>query len=358
MIHIFTIHSNITYLAALATIKHENIAQKDIILICNSNYSPVLPKGYKFRFIYNTTDFVTSFTDRLNKFLPFSYSKKTNAFIKEITCNNKYIVYLDLMSSFNKYLVFNKNCIRFNIIEEGIVNYGEFIDFNLLTADKKNNHWIWQNKNHLKEFFYGVLRLYRGRSFKMQSLPIHPNVYSQFSNVTSFCFSELAFPNTSSKNKTILNFNSLNTYELETNFYQEHTWFWIGDVLCKQYGIGLNVLKTAIVKLLEKINPEKKFHLIYLKFRGSEPEEEKNLTLKLLKEYGFTVKILNKSTILEIVFANNSNLNVCGIASSLLIYAFNAGHKTYSALPYLPDNYNISIYKSYPQIYSKVYENQ
>ena len=44
MKHIFTIHSHITFLAALGTIKLENIKPKSVIILCNANYKPTLPE--------------------------------------------------------------------------------------------------------------------------------------------------------------------------------------------------------------------------------------------------------------------------------------------------------------------------
>lgn len=357
MKHIFTIHSHVTFLAALGTIKLENIKPKSVIILCNANYKPTLPEKLKVKLCYNTSESGLTLLEKLAVFLPFSYSIKTNQFIKDISNDENYIAYIDLMTSFNKFLVLNEKCQSFNIIEEGIVNYGKFIDFNLLTADLKKQDWVWFNRSHLKDLFKAMFRLYRGRSLKMQKLPIHPNIYSQFPNVNSYCFSELAFPQTSIENKRILNFKILSKNGLQSAYFPEHSWFWIGDVLCKQYGIEIDILKIAIEKILKKINPKKETRIIYLKFRGSEPENEKKITLHLLEKYGFKVEILSSSTILEIIFANGLNFHVCGIASSLLIYAFNAGHKTYSALPYIPDEYGISVYKSYPSIYKKVYAN-
>lgn len=356
MKHIFSIHSNITYLAALGAIIKENIKMENVVFICNSGYKPALPLDFKGE-TFKGMDETASERNIISKLRLFSYTKNAQNYIRKISGNEKFIAYIDLMSTFNKYLAFHKKCISFNIIEEGIVNYGEYYDLNLLTADLKNNSWLWYNKKNIKELLLGFFRLYRGRSIKMGTLPIHPNIYAQFLGVKVFCFSNMSFPEIDSKKKRILSFNNLLGLSLDTNEFPEGTWFWIGDVLSKQYGVSMDHFKDAGDALLKSIG-EGKGRKIFVKFRGGESKSEKEITVAFLKKNGFDIVFLPDDTIMELVFAKGLNFHICGIASSLLIYGKIFGHKTHSMLPYIPDVYGISIYKSYPTLMKNVYYNE
>jgi hypothetical protein len=47
MKYIFTIHSHITFLAAVGTILHENLATEDVIVISSGRYSPKFNNFFK-----------------------------------------------------------------------------------------------------------------------------------------------------------------------------------------------------------------------------------------------------------------------------------------------------------------------
>jgi hypothetical protein len=165
----------------------------------------------------------------------------------------------------------------------------------------------------------------------------------------------LAFPELETKKKEIMSFMDLPDLGLDIEEFPEGTWFWIGDVASKQYGVSMSHFKEAgeaLMKMLGGLGIGKK---IYVKFRGGESAKEKEITLSFLKQYGFEISLLSNDIIMELVFANGHNFRVCGIASSLLIYGSNFGHKTYSMLPFIPDEYGISIYKSYPTLYKNVF---
>lgn len=357
MKHIFTIHSHITYLAALGAIALEKIDTNNVIFICNSGYKPLLPNGFKGQ-TNKALDYSASERNLIKKLRPFSYSLNANKYIDNLTDGEKYIAYIDLMSSFNKYLAFHKKCQNFHIIEEGIVNYGEYYDLNLLTADIRSFTWSWTGLKSIKELLKAVFRLYRGRSMKMERLPIHPNIYANFPGVKAYCFSSLAFPLITSKNRKILDIVNLPNLEQNMGSFPEGTWFWIGDTLAKSYDISMKDFRAAGNALMSSLGNSVKGSDIYLKFRGPESNDEKAETISFLESKGFVVKCLDKEVIMELVFANGINFNVCGIASSLLIYAKNFRHKTHSILPFIPNDYGVSIYRSYPTLYKNVYANE
>jgi hypothetical protein len=357
MKHIFTIHSHITYLAALGVVNLEKIQCEKVVLICNAGYKPLLPVNFN-GIIVEGPDNSLAEKNPIRKIQLFSYSKNVLEYISNIIGKDSFIAYIDLMSSFNKYLAFHKNCTGFHIIEEGIVNYGEFYDLNLLTVDLNKQTWLWTNVRSLNELFRASFKLYRGRSAKMERLPIHPNIYASFPGVNAYCFSDLAFPLIPEQNRRLLDFTNLAIPVDERSRFPNDAWFWIGDTMTKSYGISLHRFKEAGECLMGKLGDVCVRKKIFVKFRGPETKEEKEITIDFLKRKGFEIEYIASDVMMELVFASGTNFRVCGIVSSLLIYAHNFGHKTYSMLPFIPDEYGVSVYKAYPKLMKNVYNSE
>lgn len=354
MIHIFTIHSHITFLAAIGTIVHENLRTENVILICGSGYQPQVNEHFKGKIVqsYDRLEATFSWWEKIEH---FNYTKSVNRYIAHLTQSDSYIAYVDLMSVFNRYLVMHPKCEQFHVIEEGIVNYAEYDDFMLWTADLKLFEWQWSGFNAFKQMLNATVRLIRGRSLRLLAMPIHPNLYTLHRGVNAYSFSENAFQYTRSLQKKILDWDTLHRYvRIEESTYADGTWFWIGDTLCKSYSISMAHYEKALQQLLAKLNPNKEERILYLKFRGPESDEEKSLTLHYLFQYNFKVALIEPNINMELVFLNHQNLTVCGITSSLLIYAHLMGHSTHSLYPYIPDEYGVSLTKGYFTISKKV----
>jgi hypothetical protein len=356
MKHIFTIHSHITFLASLSVIQAEGIPEEQIVFICSSNYIPPFKNSnsFKWKVVKDVRNSVAE-TTMLGRLKLFSLSINSIKFIDRITEKDDYIAYIDIMSAFNKLLVFHSSCTKFNIIEEGIVNYGDYYDFNLLTADLRSFSWSWSNYRQINELWKSLVRLLRGHSLRMQSLPIHPNIYSNFAGVKSFCFSDLAFPNVKSNQKVIIKMDGIGEKIGFDNEYPDGSWFWIGDALSKQYGVHMVDFKHAAQELMKNIPLFGVKRKIHVKFRGSESIEEQKITIRVLEKAGFEIEYIDKEVIMELIFAAGKDFKVCGIASSLLIYANHFGHETFSMFSWLPDQYNISLNQSFPRLAQTIY---
>ncbi len=354
MKHIFTIHSHITFLAALGTIAKEEINASKVILICTQGYKPSLNEKFKGDVILSLDD-TWATLNLWQKLKWFNYSNFANSYIKEHTKNDDFIAYIDIMSVFNRYLVMYPNCKQFHVIEEGIVNYSDYDDFELFTADLRDFKWQWTGLHSYKEMLNSTIRLFRGRSLRILALPIHPNVYLSFKGVNAYCFSDYAFKNVKKDKKVLLDWNSTFPYVKEESYdFEPKSWFWIGDALSSFYGISMEHFRDGILHLMEEVNPNKEKRKLYLKFRGPESDEERKITIDVLTKYNFTIEFIDSATIMELVFLKGKEYSVCGISSSLLIYANLMGHATYSMLKNIPDEYNVSVYSSYSTIAKKV----
>lgn len=353
MKHIFTIHSHITFLAAVGTIIHEGINTEEVIFITGGRYVPKVNDSFKGKVVkaYDTLEVSYSFIEKLKN---WNYTNSANRYINRLIGEEEFKAYVDLMTVFNRYLVMHPKCKQFHIIEEGIVNYGDYDDFMLWTADLRQFQWQWSGFKAIKQMINACTRLLRGRSLRLLAMPVHPNLYTLHKDVNAYCFSEYAFQYTPARQRIVMDWNTLYRYVSIQNAYNDASWFWIGDTLCSSYGISMRDFESALQQLLEKINPQKKEHIIYLKFRGAESKEEKELTQKYLIAYNFKIELVPADMIMELLFLNYKNLNVCGITSSLLIYANLMGHTTHSLYPYIPNEYGISLNASYSTISKKV----
>ncbi len=355
MYHVFTIHSHITLLSALATIKFEEISKENVILICGDGYKTDIIEELNISIVesFDTFEAKQNFWARLKM---FNYTKYVNKYIDNLVKEEKFVAYIDLMSVFNRYLTMHKNCVGFHIIEEGIVNYADFDDFNLWTADLKQFAWQWTGIQHWKQMLLAIIRILRGRSLRLLAIPIHPNLYTLHKNVKAYCFSDFAFSYTAKENKKIISFTSVLTFINidEGEQLDDGSWIWIGDTIASTYKISIAHFEEAMYKLMCEVNPGKEKKILYLKFRGPEPKEEKEATTRLLTNFNFEIKFLEAKRIMELDFLCRRNLKVMGIASSLLIYANLMGHETFSMFKYIPNIYNISIASSYQTISKKV----
>ncbi len=351
MKYIFTIHSHITFLSALAVVEYDMLDKKDVIFIC-SNYIPPIREGSKIKLL-KSLDEVESKYGFFKRIASINYNKGTDNYIDRLVHKDSFIAYIDLMSVFNRFLVTNPLCKQFHFIEEGIVNYGDFDSFRMLTMDLDNFNWRLSYKKHYKEIVQSVYRIIRGRSLRILNLPIHPNIYAFFEGVFFYGFSEYTYPNIPESKKKVISF-SLVRQELETPTISEkqmnNAYIWIGDSMCTHYKIAKNHFQEAIHQLLENINVTTN-KSIFIKYRGTESEDEREVLESTLKKYNFKIQFLPKDTVVELVFMNFKNLTVFGNGSSLLIYAKLMGHNTHSIFPYIPNIYNIPFATDYKSVH-------
>lgn len=354
MKHIFTIHSHVTFLATIGTIVHENLRTEDVIIICGSGYHPQVNEHFKGKTVqaYDRLEATFSWWQKVKH---FNYTNSVNRYINHLTQGDDYVAYVDLMSVFNRYLVMHPECEQFHVIEEGIVNYADYDDFMLWTADLRQFQFQWTGLNAFKQILNATARLIRGRSLRLLAMPVHPNLYTLHHGVNAYCFSEYAFQYTSSKQKKFLDWTALNQYiDFTKNIYPDGSLIWIGDTLCSFLKVSMEHFQEAIKQFMQMINSNKEERILYLKFRGSESLEERDLTLEYLNQYNFKVVLIPSEVIMELVFLNGKNFTVYGIRSSLLIYANLMGHETHSLYPLIPNIYWTSLNKNYDTISKKV----
>jgi len=351
MKHIFTIHSHITFLSALATVEYNQLDKNDVIFICNK-YNPPIKQESKIELV-KSFDEVESNYSIWQRLTNFNYGNGCDKFISNLIKKIDYVAYIDLMSMFNRFLVTNKQCKQFHFIEEGSANYADFDSFRMLTADLDMFHWRVSYNKHLKEILLSVYRMLRGRSLRILNLPIQPNIYAFFKEVNFYGFSEYSFPNIPKNKKIIITFSSIKSElnqksELDENL--NNSFIWVGDAGYNLYGISKDHFRNALSKLLLEIDKSKS-NKVYIKYRGLETEEERKIIESVFKKYNFTIHFIPEDAVVEYIFMNYKNLTVLGNSSSLLIYAKILGHDVYSIFPYIPNVYNMHFATNFDKIH-------
>ncbi|WP_035663771.1 polysialyltransferase family glycosyltransferase, partial [Flavobacterium sp. ACAM 123] len=184
MKHIFTIHSPITFLMAIAVIKTNNL-KDDEILILTSGYDPIINLPY-----------VKKSFDSINRSLiekirywntPKESDKYINSFLEK---NENFVAYIDLMHMHQRILITNKNCLNFSFIEEGTASY-------LLPNTVENVGYLFKNNkdrfNKISDLIRDFRFLLRGYTMKIISMSFTPQSYNDIA-VKYYCLSDAAYP--------------------------------------------------------------------------------------------------------------------------------------------------------------------
>lgn len=352
MKHIFTVHSHITYLSALAVIKYKQFPNEDIIIITNK-YNPALKKYQSYPSYDQLENSVWKKLKHLN--YPAAYDK----YIFDLTKGEEFTAYIDLMSAPNRILITNKNCIGFHFLEEGIVNYGNYDSLRLFTIDNDFFPWRMSYRKHWKLIINGLIRIIRGRSVKILSLPIHPTAYTFFGGVNFYCFSDQAYPNVPSYKKQIIPFHTIKTEMLQLNGGLDisSNALWLGDMINKVYNVSLKDYSNALSLFLKKWSSiEHCKKKVFIKYKKGQSEEEKEITTNKFLSLGFEIEILPDETIIEALLIASKNVSVLGNGTSLLLYGHVLGHNSYSMFRNLPNKYDIPLAKDYPNFWKMVKE--
>lgn len=329
MKHVFSIHSNITFLVAYATIKKLELSDEDVILM-SSNYKvkindfKVIPNFYEAR---NRTI--------IQKIKYLNVPKSFDDYINEHVAGEDYIAYIDLMSYYQKMLVTNEKCREFHFIEEGNSTYMEVDDIDDLTWPGKFRGVTFREKLfYKKSFFISLLRILKGSNYRLLQLPYHYMAYVNLKNIRFFCFSDNAFFNAPASKKIKLSPKFLEnlSHEFTNDIIIKNDIIWIDEPKVRFTDLDSSFYYNAAAKALNILKKKSINKRIYVKFRPNIKQAaiKQNRLIELLKLNHFEYEILPPWINLEVLFANSKNNMVIGVHSTALEYAHMFGHQTYS----------------------------
>lgn len=343
MKHLFVVHSNITYLAALGVICKENLPLEDVIIVSDmyERREPVLCHYIAIQKPISHCIYTPTAVLR-----PFKYVDKI---VDSLTQGQPFTLYVALFSKLQRIIVSNDNCIGFHFIEEGLSNYCAKAPLRISLAFI-DEHRAFRNKT-IKNFISDLLLLIKGYNSKIQSFPFLYDGYANIENVKFYGFDDETF--TGIKNVDVISLQEIiSRFQFQSNYHFDNEHLWIGSsaVVTKYQTIEnyLNAIKIGVVENLVKQRVTK----VYLKFHPMECQFSKDGTINLFLKHNIEVEIIPDNVVLEIELMDSKDTTLWGVDSSLMYYVAKMGVKCNSIVNYLID-YPFSDTPSYWKIINK-----
>jgi len=312
--HVFFIHSHITYVLAKLFISTQKLADNDIRFITSRSYKLCVKS--KTLDITNFYDYLES-CSRFNKF--FNLKRKLKELDNDLillTEGNPYCAYLPQFNhSLFQFIATHCLCKNTVLVEEGITAY---------KSDKK----LYQYQLNEISFSQELSRIFFKR-FLLKNPHYRPFPENKFK--FAICIDESCFPYIKQKNILSTNNNVVSDYKEITkggdvifvlDSFKERT-----NIKDREY---FNILK----KTLSLLKSHKSF--LHIKFHPEQNESIREKTLIYLENNFEFQKIncLGDDCILEFEFLKSKNLTILGMHTSLLFYGKRFGHKVLSSLKF------------------------
>lgn len=309
---IFYIHSNITYLAALSIIQEKKF-NEPLLLFGRAYRNDFLQNDYQKIYLDKTIDSLNSIPSYGRRWLVIKYAGPLNQ-IKTLLSkygSAGYVCYLPHIKNYlMQYIVMNKRCKSFSIMDEGLLSY--------------TNPKIFLKQNHKR-----YQQTYLSKIRSLLKYVNHANASSAY------------FPIKARLDRIYL-------------FYEDLKRVW--------EGVNVSIMKWPIIDanlpdfsnkriyildnldnntFLDPENIPKILHGIFKQFKNCElyvkcHPANRNIEeiIRILKSAEVNYKVINPNVPLELVFMQSKNIKVYGLFSSLLFYASIFGHDSISYAKY------------------------
>lgn len=327
MKHVFVIHSNLTYLAALGVISKENISLNDVVILAfhhsmeniNNPIKCYYIKNYGikdiFKYPYRTLRYV-SWVDKI---------------INELCCNENYVAYIDSMFPLPKIVATNKHCLNYHFLEEGLSVYNGTIPKWLHSYCPYSD---FRHKN-IRHFINDIFLIIKGYTNSVIQLPIVYNGYFNTENVKFYGFREESFYGVT-KNKIKIDLKDVaNKFDFHTNYNFNNVSVWLGTLICGTRNINtyIEAIEKFCIPHLKKQNQKK----IYIKFHPAQSQEYRELEYEIFKKNEFDVIIIPDNIFFEIEMIKAINLSIYAVDTSVMLYALLCNIKCFSIIKRLKD---------------------
>jgi len=308
--HVFYIHSHITYVLAKLFITEHKLQTKNIRYITSRGYS----LNEKTR-VYDITEFYNYLEKASKMHKVFNLNRKIKVLdikINSLVNTECFTVYVPQFNhSLFQILATHTLCTNSVLLEEGITSYKN--DIKLYRPLKKSH-------NQLLSVLYG-------NRFFLNNSHYHPFPLNKFKY--GVCINKDCFPFLEKKKILHLENEAITSYR--SQLIDNATVFLL-DSFKERSSISLEVYLKVVEDTLKLLSPD--IIHIYIKFHPEQNEKTRSNTIDYIKEkFNFKViKILTDQCILEFEFLKCKKLTVIGMHTSLLFYADNMEHKVISSL--------------------------
>lgn len=323
MKHIFTVHSNITYLSALGVITLRNLDAADCLIFSLSFSIP--QNGVR-------THTLASNSSRLYRLLHlkryFNTAKIIYRVADDFIGDDTFEVYAPCMVREATLFYAHPKCVKLNFIEEGLSAYCEGFSLCSLSGYSSLHKFTLSFWARLREVFEIGKLIMHGYTAKVQAMPVYYTSYIGNPNVDFYGFSSLSFPSSPS-NKHVISFTQISqrfTFRSTMDINNSH--IWIGEYLdpSEDFNFHISGIEQGLVQRIKAEGIKS----IFIKFHPSQKENLRIATMSLLDKYSINYKIIPDNVIMELEFIEAKNLHIYGCSSSLLVYGAMMGHHAVS----------------------------
>jgi hypothetical protein len=295
------------------------------VIIISNNYTPPQRLYEQFEGFQNIN---LSIYQKLSK---FNVPKHFDAYISDITNNEYFIAYIDLMHNWQRLLVTHKNCKSFNFIEEGTASYSVATTMDAVTHINMNSKYRLGKVGIIKEAIKGSIQLLRGYPRRILQMPYYYGNYADVKDVYYYGLHESTFPGVKPNKKINLHIglNSSKMKELSGAQILNDCVLWIEDSYYSWFNIPVENYKEVIEKSIKQLPDSTLSKNHYIKLRPSQ-KKENSAIIEILKKHTSSIYILPDNIIIESLLIVSKNLVVIGNVSSVLFYAAILNHKSIS----------------------------
>lgn len=320
MKYIFTVHSPITFLMCISIVRHEELPLNDVIII-TSNYKLPIQFG---TVVESFSEQNRSLSDKVKS---INAVKSFDKYINQITKDEIYTAFIDIMHNYQKLLVTNQRCKLFHFFEEGTDSYMNALtleDFTRTAVTTNFRNYGFQNVTR------EIIRSIRGFTSPLHSLPYHSQSYQYDLQHKYYCLSDYCYPGVDSSQRIKISpeFTQQEISILSADYSKNNCVILIEETYPNIYSISDLEYKKIIQIAFDELKINKN-EVIFIKLRPSKAQIKSRL-IELLDELAVNYEILPNEILAEGFFLSSQNLRVVGFVSSLLFYATILGHKAYS----------------------------
>jgi hypothetical protein len=340
--HLFLVHSPITYLIAVSVISDLNLSEKDAIIIF-----------FEFQKIIQTNKYVAVSIGEFyskkslvkktwNYFRYFNVIKRIDKLTDSVTSNEKFIAYVPVLLFAGKALVTHKNCVSFNFIEEGLMNYYKEETLQSITIIKAKDPWRSNLLKNTKLVLNEMYEVLRGYNFKLQALPFSYSCYNGFANILFYGFGNDSFPLVSKDKQRVVPFkkNTFSGIQQKEELDLTDQTIWIGDGAVIQHNLSQSVYIKGIERGCIAYLQQNNIQNIFVKFHRDEPASLRETVREVFLNNGINIQVIPDNIILELLLFESTNTTLIGVFSSLLYYAVVMNHSAFSIYNFLKEEYS------------------
>ena len=331
MKHIFIIHSNLTYLAALGTICKENLDERDVLIV--SRYK----LGYNLPVPVHFFDFSRAYKHPWRSMWMFSPYKYIDRFIYNNIGQTFFVLYVEAMNFPAKLFFSNPYCRALCFIEEGASSHYAKVPLVRMFNDDISPILSSLRYDSIRRRLFDFIILFSGVSLKNFSLPYMPQCYYYVEGVKFYGFSCNSFKG--AKEVIEISWEDIkNKFTFEKKYDLNNSVIWIGfppqvesfQIPLKDY---ISCIKGKCIPHMKGCGIQK----VFIKHHPVATDDVRSSEIAVFRNLGFDVEVIGDDTCIEMEILNCDNVTIYTIISGIAQYAYQMGvRKIYSVANYFP----------------------